>query len=97
MEAVAVAFSMAWVEAGVETGADRDRALGLLTAFRGELYQCLTGRADALFELADAVLCGDGPVRMLACGCRQPMPLGDIHESRLRRGRAAARGSGPGR
>jgi hypothetical protein len=66
VEAVAVAFSMAWLDAGVETGAGRDQALGLLTAFRGELYQCLTGRADALFELADAVLCTDGPVRMLA-------------------------------
>jgi hypothetical protein len=31
------------------------------------------------------------------CGCRKPMPPGDIHESRLRRGRAAGRGSGPGR
>jgi hypothetical protein len=54
-----VAFSMAWLEAG----ADRYRAVGLLDAFRGELYRCLTGRADALFELADAVLCADGPVR----------------------------------
>ena len=61
-----MAFSMAWREGGVETGADRDRALGLLTAFRGELYRCLTGRADALFELADAVLCAEGPVRVLA-------------------------------
>jgi phthalate 4,5-cis-dihydrodiol dehydrogenase len=31
------------------------------------------------------------------CECRKPMPPGDIHESRLRRGRAAGRGSGPGR
>ena len=31
------------------------------------------------------------------CGCRKPMPPGDIHESRLRRGRAAGCGSGPGR
>ncbi|MET8509718.1 NF041680 family putative transposase, partial [Streptomyces sp. NPDC004787] len=29
-------------------------------------YSCLTARSDALFELADAVLCGDGPVRSLA-------------------------------
>jgi hypothetical protein len=29
------------------------------------LYSCLTRRADALFELADAVLCADGPVRSL--------------------------------
>ena len=65
MKAVAVAFSMAWLDTGVETGAGRDRALGLLTAFRGELYRCLTGRADALFELADAALCADGPVKTL--------------------------------
>ena len=34
--------------------------------FRRELYGCFTARADALFELADAVLCADGPVRSLA-------------------------------
>jgi hypothetical protein len=32
----------------------------------GEFYSCLAARSDALFELADAVLCGDGPVRSLA-------------------------------
>ncbi|WP_373034341.1 hypothetical protein [Streptomyces sp. NRRL B-2790] len=36
-----------------------------LSYFRGEFYSCLTARSDALFELADAVLCGDGPVRPL--------------------------------
>ncbi|MYQ89848.1 MULTISPECIES: NF041680 family putative transposase [unclassified Streptomyces] len=36
-----------------------------LPRFRGEFYSCLTRRADALFELADAVLCSDGPVRSL--------------------------------
>ncbi|MGQ4418162.1 transposase, partial [Streptomyces sp. SAS_269] len=36
-----------------------------LSCFRGEFYSCLTARSDALFELADAVLCGDGPVRSL--------------------------------
>ena len=61
-----MAFSMAWLEAGVETEAGGDRARGLLTAFRGELYRCLTARADALFELADSVLCADAPVQMLA-------------------------------
>jgi hypothetical protein len=30
------------------------------------LYRCLTARADALFELADAVLCGQGRVQVLA-------------------------------
>ncbi|WP_326756772.1 transposase [Streptomyces hirsutus] len=36
-----------------------------LSRFRGEFYSCLTKRADALFELVDAVLCADGPVRSL--------------------------------
>ena len=33
--------------------------------FREQLLGCLTARADALFELADAVLCADRPVRSL--------------------------------
>jgi DDE superfamily endonuclease len=41
-------------------------ALGELSGFRQGLYRCLPARADALFELADAVLCADGPVRTLA-------------------------------
>lgn len=36
-----------------------------LSRFQGEFYSCLTRRADALFELAGAVLCADGPVRSL--------------------------------
>ncbi|MEX5638203.1 transposase, partial [Parafrankia sp. FMc2] len=39
--------------------------LEVLCRFREEFYGCLTRRADALFELADAVLCADGPVRDL--------------------------------
>ncbi len=31
----------------------------------GVCYDCLTGRRDALFELTDAVLCTDGPVKTL--------------------------------
>lgn len=38
-------------------------ALGELAAFRQEFYHCLTARADALFDLAEAALCTDGPVR----------------------------------
>src|SRR5690242_1608373 len=45
-------------------GVRRD-ALAELSRFRGEFYACLTRRGDALFELADAVLCADGPVRSL--------------------------------
>jgi hypothetical protein len=40
-------------------------ALRVLSRFRTEFYQCLTARADTLFDLADAVLCTDGPVRTL--------------------------------
>jgi hypothetical protein len=36
--------------------------LGTLSAFRRSFYECLRRRADALFELCDAVLCADGPV-----------------------------------
>jgi hypothetical protein len=57
---------MAWRGAVVEAGAGGDAARCLLAAFRGELYRCLTARGDALFELADGVLCADGPVRVLA-------------------------------
>ena len=39
---------------------------GDLARFREEFYGALTARADALFELTDAILCADGPVRSLA-------------------------------
>jgi hypothetical protein len=42
-----------------------DAALGILSHFRVEFYDCLYTRADALFELTDAVLCSDGPVTSL--------------------------------
>ncbi|MFY1623640.1 NF041680 family putative transposase [Micromonospora sp. WMMD735] len=45
--------------------AERGSAVGDLATFRTELHRCLRARADALFELADAVLCADGPVRSL--------------------------------
>jgi hypothetical protein len=41
-------------------------AAGELSWFRRELLGCLSRRGDALFELCDAVLCADGPVRSLA-------------------------------
>ncbi len=52
MEAVAVAFSMAWLAAQVEGKTGADRACGLLAAFRGELYRCFATYRDALFELS---------------------------------------------
>ena len=38
----------------------------VLSRFRREFHACLAARADELTELADAVLCADGPVRTLA-------------------------------
>jgi len=40
--------------------------LAVLSRFRLGFHACLTARGDELFELADAVLCADGPVRALA-------------------------------
>src|SRR5579859_4841677 len=65
-QAVAVAFSIAWGNNDVEPRADDARAWERLVGFRRELYGCFTARADALFELAEAVLCAGGPVRTLA-------------------------------
>lgn len=45
--------------------AGRVGVLGRLAGFRREFYRCLSARADALFELTDALLCGDRPVRSL--------------------------------
>ncbi|MET8402723.1 NF041680 family putative transposase [Streptomyces sp900116325] len=71
--------------------------LAELSRFRGEFYSCLTARSDALFELADAVLCGDGPVRSLAelslvgehrrghGGLYAAVARGQVDEIRLRR------------
>jgi hypothetical protein len=61
-----VAFSIAWPGDDVDPRPEDDRARDRLAAFRGELYWCFTARADALFEVADAVLCAEGPVRTLA-------------------------------
>src|SRR3954447_18529365 len=43
-----------------------------LRRFRGELYRCLTRRADELFELTDALLCTDGAVSSLVGLCLAP-------------------------
>ncbi|MFD7262225.1 NF041680 family putative transposase [Streptomyces sp. NPDC059874] len=48
------------VEHGIQRG-----AFTAVTAFRTELYRSLLARGDALFELCDALLCTDGPVRTL--------------------------------
>lgn len=46
-----------------------------LIDFRSTLYDCLESRADAQFELCDAVLCAEGPVRSL-------VGLSDVPEHR---------------
>lgn len=40
-------------------------AFAEVSCFRTELCECLVARGDALFELCDASLCTDGPVRTL--------------------------------
>jgi hypothetical protein len=57
---------MAWGGAeGVQDG-DAGVAAARLAWLRGEFYRCLTRRGDALFSLADAVLCEDRRVTDLA-------------------------------
>ena len=50
----------------------RYRALEKLREFRSRLYACLARRADALFELTDAVLCADHAVASLVRLCLEP-------------------------
>src|SRR5207344_1393960 len=40
--------------------------LAVLSRFRLDFHACLTARREEIFDLADAVLCADGPVRNLA-------------------------------
>jgi len=56
-----VSVAQAWIRSEGDTHAQRSE----LARFRQEFYTSLTLRADALFELTDAVLCADGPVRSL--------------------------------
>jgi hypothetical protein len=63
MKAVAVSVSVQQRSRGGEQAAPA--RLDDLDAFRGAFYDCLTLRADALFELTDAVLCAEGPVSTL--------------------------------
>ena len=46
----------------VRVGLLPEAAVGEASRFRDELYACLTGRRDELFELADAALCAPGTV-----------------------------------
>ena len=56
-------FSVAHAEAVVSQDTVAQRSD--LARFRVEFYGCLAARADALFELTDAILCADSPVRSL--------------------------------
>jgi hypothetical protein len=60
-----VAVGVSVQQAGCMAEPARSASLGDLAGFRGAFYDCLTLRADALFELTDAVLCSDGPVTTL--------------------------------
>lgn len=51
--------------AGSDACPDTLTGSGELDRFRWELYASCTARADVLFELTDAILCADGPVRSL--------------------------------
>lgn len=46
--------------------------LDRLRGFRDEVYRCLTRRGDELFELTDALLCAEGPVKSLVGLCLAP-------------------------
>src|SRR5215469_13600474 len=50
----------------LQDGAADVESLAVLSRFRLDFHACLTARGDEMFELADAVLCADGPVRTLA-------------------------------
>ena len=93
-----MAFSMAWrTDAGQ---GDEELARGLLTAFRGELYWCLDRRPDALFELADAVLCKTGRFAAYLASERGPARRTvdlNVRLARPARPRATVRITGNGR
>ncbi len=94
---MAVAFSMPWLEDPVQDRPDAELARGILAAFRGELYQCLARRPDALFEVCDAVLCGPERVHVVAELSLEPecprghgavydaLNCGEVQFARLRR------------
>jgi hypothetical protein len=96
-----VAFSMPWLDDAVQDGPGAEQERRVLAGFRAELFRGLTGRADALFELADAVLCRPERVHMLAelslepeCrrghgGVYDAVNAGQIQVARLRRALAA--------
>jgi hypothetical protein len=101
VEAVPVAFSMAWPQDAVQGRSVDEQARGVLAAFRGEVYRCFARRRDVLFEACDAVLCRPERVHMLAELSLEPecrrghgalydaVNAGRIHVARLRRALAS--------
>ena len=70
----------------------RVEALSGLSGFRADLRACFTRRGDALFELADAMLCAQGPVRSPVELCLEPefrRRHGSVYEA-LARGRISS-------
>jgi hypothetical protein len=61
----AMAAMTSVTHAGNDRSEDTPASRGDLARFRVEFYDALTARADALFELTDAILCADGPVGSL--------------------------------
>ena len=51
----------------LQDDAVRVEALGVLSRFRAGLYECLTARADALFELADGAVPLEYSIAWLTC------------------------------
>ena len=96
-----MAFSMAWPQDAVQGRSVDEQARGVLAAFRGEVYRCLSRRRDVLFEACDAVLCRPERVHMLAELSLEPecrrghgalydaVNAGRIHVARLRRALAS--------
>jgi hypothetical protein len=92
---------MPWLEDAVQDGPGGERDRGALAGFRGELYRCLARRGDALFELADAVLCRQERVHMVAELSLEPecrrghgavydaLNCGEVRIGRLRRALAS--------
>ena len=95
------------IEIVVAVVTDRAEAIDVLAGFREQLYQCMTRRADVLFELTEALLCTDGPVRTLVGLPFAPehrrghgamydaLNAGRIESSRCAGGWPAGRGAAP--
>src|SRR3954471_3827706 len=68
-----------------------------LAGFRQEFYRCLPRRADALFELTDAVLCSGGPVTSLVDRRASAWSRRPVRRVERRPGRRRPVAGGPGR